>query len=248
MTHATSIRVVVADDEPLAARALATELERLGCQVVAVAERGRAAIDACVAHRPDACFTDIAMPDRDGLAVARALRDASPDVCVVFVSAHPQFAVDAFGADVTDYILKPVRRERLAEAVERVRRSQRVTGSETDERLLVTERGASHVIPIREIEWVQADGYTVWLHTARRAWLLRERMHTLESRLATAGFMRVHRSAIVRRDVMVSISNDGAGSTHLLLTSGVRVRVARDRVGEVRALLHALADRVVSGQ
>lgn len=238
--NATGLRVVVADDEPLAAQALAAELERLGCQVVAIAERGRAAIDACLTHQPDACFTDIAMPDRDGLAVARALRDAAPQVCVVFVSAHPQFAVEAFGADVTDYVLKPVRRARLAEAVERVRRSLPDADNGDDARLLVSERGASHVIPVRDIEWVQADGYTVWLHTARRAWLLRERMHTLEARLATAGFVRVHRSALVRRDVMVSLL-DSDGAPHVVLTSGARVRVSRERTGEVRAVLRALA-------
>jgi DNA-binding LytR/AlgR family response regulator len=174
------------------------------------------------------------MPGTDGLAVARALRDVSPGVRVVFVSAHPHFAVEAYAADVVDFVLKPVRRSRLADAVERVKRSR--LDPDAGDRLLVPERGTVHLIPIRDIEWVQADGYYLWLHTAARAWMLRERMHRIESRLSTAGFLRVHRSALVRGAAIVTLDAAGADPT-VVLQSGARVRVARDRLAEVRTRL-----------
>lgn len=234
MTSVAPLRVVVADDEPVAAESLAAELRRLGCDVVAVARSGAAVIDACATLRPAACFTDVSMPGTDGLAVARGLRDVSPGVRVVFVSAHPHFAVEAYAADVVDFVLKPVRRPRLADAVDRVKRSR--LDPDSGDRLLVPERGTVHLVPIRDIEWVQADGYYLWLHTAARAWMLRERMHRIECRLSNAGFLRVHRSALVRRTAIVTLDTAGADPT-VVLQSGARVRVARDRLAEVRTRL-----------
>lgn len=227
------LRVVVADDEPIAAESLAAELQRLGCDVVAITRGGAAAIAACAELGPGACFTDVSMPGVDGLAVARALREAAAGVRVVFVSAHPDFAVEAYAADVVDFVVKPIRRSRLAQAVERVHRSR--TEMESGERLLVPERGAVHLVPIREIEWVQADGYYLWLHTPHRAWMLRERMHRLETRLETAGFFRVHRSAMVRRTAVTSLDVSNPAEPYAVLRSGARVRVARDRMNAVRA-------------
>ena len=230
-----AFRVVVADDEPVAAESLAAELQRLGCTVLAVTRSGDAAIAACRDLLPDACFTDVSMPGTDGLAVARALRSAASGVRVVFVSAHPHYAVDAYSADVVDFVLKPLRRARLADAVDRVQRSR--VEPDAGDRLLVPERGTMHLVPIRDIEWVQADAYYLWLHTAARAWMLRERMHRMQARLETAGFIRVHRSAMVRRTAITSLDTTTAGEPCLVLMSGARVRVARDRLGTVRECL-----------
>jgi DNA-binding LytR/AlgR family response regulator len=230
--HSDPLRVVVADDEPIAAAALADELRRLGCDVVAIARSGAAAIDACASTQPAACFTDVSMPGTDGLAVARAVRDVSPGVRVVFVSAHPHFAVDAYAADVVDFVVKPVRRTRLAAALERVQRSR--VDRDGGDRLLVPERGTVHLVPVHEIEWIQADGYYLWLHTSARAWMLRERMHRMETRLSGTGFVRVHRSALVRSAAIVSLEANGDVEPSVLLKSGARLRVARDRVAEVR--------------
>lgn len=238
-----SLRIVVSDDEPVAAEALTRELERLGCVVVATTLSGESAIRACAELRPDACFTDVSMPGIDGLAVARALRASTVGIRVVFVSAHPHFAVDAYAADVVDFVMKPVRRDRLTQAVARVMRSVQVArdgSADTGERLLVSERGSVHLVPIREIEWVQADDYNLWLHTPSRAWMLRERMHRLEERLVANGFLRVHRSALVQRRAIAALETEG-GETHVVLTSGARIRVARERVASTRAQLDSVA-------
>lgn len=230
-----TLRVVVAEDEPLAAAALARELERLGCTVVAVTGTGGDALAACLAHRPQLCVTDVAMPGRDGLAVARALRAAAPEIRVVFVTAHPQYAVDAFAEEVLDFVPKPVRRDRLAEAISRVQRA--VSGGGDEPRLVVGERGARQVLAVRDLEWVQADGATLWLHTPHRAWAVRERMQQMDDRLAPLGFVRVHRSALVRVGAIRALVAGDEGETLIELRSGTRVRVARDRVAAVRAAL-----------
>ena len=236
MTNTTGgLRVVVADDEPVAAESLAAELHRLGCTVLAVTRSGDAAIAACGELRPDACFTDVSMPGTDGLAVARALRSVASGVRVVFVSAHPHFAVDAYSADVVDFVLKPLRRSRLADAVDRVQRSR--VEPDGGDRLLIPERGTIHLVPIRDIEWVQADAYYLWLHTATRAWILRERMHRMQARLVTAGFIRVHRSAMVRRTAIMSLEAPQASEPSVVLRSGERIYVARSRLALIRESL-----------
>lgn len=238
------LRLVVSDDEPVAAEALARELTRLGCDVAATTLSGAEAIRACAQHRPHACFTDVSMPGVDGLAVARALRESAPGIRVVFVSAHPHFAVEAYAADVVDFVMKPVRRPRLADAVARVRRAVTSHGADREDgdRLLVAERGAVHLVPIREIEWVQADDYNLWLHTPARAWMLRERMHRLEERLEANGFLRVHRSALVRVSAIASLDTSG-GDVAVVLASGARVKVARERIPGVRARLLPPSER-----
>ena len=125
------------------------------------------------------------------------------------------------------------------DAVARVEASLRSRDGD-DERILVPERGGVRVVSVREIEWVQADRYCVWLHTARRAWMLRERMHKLEARLTPNGFLRVHRSALVRQAAIVSLESQDGDEPQLTLRSGTQVRVARDRVRAVRELLSSL--------
>lgn len=237
---ADALRVLIAEDEPLAAEALARELTALGCQVVAIVHTAERALAECLVHRPHACVADISMPGRDGLSLARALRAAAPDIRVVFVTAHPHYAVDAFAEEVVDFVPKPVRRVRLAEAMARVRRAVRAGADEP--RLLVGERGALHVLAVRDVDWVQADGATLWIHTAHRVWMRRERMQRLEDELAPHGFLRVHRSALVRLASVVSLQL-GDDREHVLhLRSGAKVRVARDRVAVVRDALTALAE------
>ena len=203
--------------------------------MLAVTRSGDAAIAACAELRPDACFTDVSMPGTDGLAVARALRTVASGVRVVFVSAHPHFAVEAYSADVVNFVVKPVRRSRLADAVNRVQRSR--VEPDAGDRLLVPERGTIHLVPIRDIEWVQADADYLWLPTAARAWMLRERMHRMQARPESAGFLRVHRTAMVRRTAILALDTTQASEPCLVLRSGARVRVARDRLPSVREIL-----------
>lgn len=231
------LRVVVAEADLSAADLLCRQLVALDCQPVAVVANGDEALTACLTHRPHCCVAEVDIPVRDGLSLARALRVAAPEVRMLFVTANPAYAVDAFAEEIVDFVLKPVRRARLADALARVRRA--VALEDDEPRLLVGERGALHVLAVRDLEWVQADGATLWLHTAHRAWARRERMQRIEQELAPHGFLRVHRSALVRLGAVTSLAQ-GTHREHVLrLRSGREVRVARYRVADVREALAA---------
>ena len=116
------MRVLIADDEPLARDRLRAMLGEIpGVEVVAEAGDGHAALHACAEHHPDMILLDISMPGIDGLETARHLAEFDPRPVVVFCTAYDQHAVRAFAADAIDYLLKPVEPERLKQAVERVR-------------------------------------------------------------------------------------------------------------------------------
>jgi len=116
------MRVVIADDEPLARTRLRELLdEQPGVEVVAEVDDGRAALHACAEHHPDLVLLDIAMPGIDGLEAARHLAAFEPRPAVVFCTAFDAHALSAFDAQAIDYLVKPVRPERLAAALERVR-------------------------------------------------------------------------------------------------------------------------------
>src|SRR5690606_9751166 len=118
----TSLKLVIADDEPMALERLRLLLaEEPGVEVVAQAADGQQVLDACAAHRPDAVLLDIAMPGQDGLQAARRLAGSDPPVAVVFCTAYDAHALSAFDAAAIDYLVKPVRPERLAAALARVR-------------------------------------------------------------------------------------------------------------------------------
>lgn len=239
MEERAVLRVVVAENAPMAGESITRVLTSLGCEVVAVACNGESALTACLAHRPHCCISEVVMPVRGGVSLARSLRITAPEVRVIFVTAQLRYAVQAFAEEVIDFVPKPVRPARLSEALDRVRRNVAVGANEP--RLLVGERGALHVVAIRDLEWVQADGATLWLHTAHRAWARRERMRRLEHELAPHGFLRVHRSALVRLDAVTSLVV-GEDRDHVVrLRSGTQVRVARDRVAVVRNKLAAKA-------
>src|SRR5690606_32345474 len=117
-----NLKLVIADDEPMARERLRMLLsENSGVDVVAEAGDGDQVLDACAAHRPHAVLLDIAMPGMDGLETARRLAEANPATAVVFCTAYDAHALSAFEAAAIDYLVKPVRPERLAVALERVR-------------------------------------------------------------------------------------------------------------------------------
>ena len=214
------LRVVVVDDEPLAREGLRSQLGGIpGISVVAECANGFDACDQIIAHRPDIVFLDIAMPELDGFATLERLEPEDVPPAVVFVTAYDAHAVRAFSARALDYILKPVAPERLAAAVEhaaqRVREARALRDSIEREseagvsdaaltRLIVRDHRGTTIVPVDDIEWIEAATYYVSLHrmsvTEGRPLLLRERMHVLESRLDPAIFFRSHRSAIVRLD------------------------------------------------
>jgi two-component system, LytTR family, response regulator len=214
MPATRQIRVLVADDEPLARRGVRQLLAAHGDMTVAGESRnGPETLRALEALRPDLLFLDIQMPEMNGFEVLRA-RGPERMPAVIFVTAHDQFAVRAFEAQALDYLVKPLSvarfdaalgrvRERLqmAEAVERAARLSSLLAAERSDRgengvkrLVIPTDSGELLIPVEEIDWIEANDYYVCVHTNGKRYLLRESMGSLEARLDEQYFARVHRS------------------------------------------------------
>lgn len=249
------LTAIVVDDELPAREGLAADLAALGIDVVAVCADGRAAYDAIRRQRPDVLFVDVEMPEVDGFALLESLEPEQLPPAIVFVTAYDQHALRAFEVRALDYVLKPFSRERIRTAVERA--DQRVREAKALEatlgdtvaaevaeaprylsRLVVRDRDGSTVVPVSEIDWIEADTYYVRLHLSDgRSRLMRDRMALLETRLDPKAFFRTHRSAIVRLDLVRTVKTLSRYEHTVTLASGARVPLSRDRKARLAALL-----------
>jgi two-component system response regulator AlgR len=244
---AEPLRLLIVDDEPLAIERLQLLLARIeGVQLAATASDGPAALRLVEAVAPDAVLLDIAMPGMDGIDVARALsRTAHPPV-VVFVTAFDAFAVAAFDVDAVDYVMKPVAADRLARAVERARERvlRRAAEGPTPaakapahiEEFWVSEARGLVRLAARDVERITAERDYMRLHVGRRSWLINHTIAKLEEELDPGRFVRLHRSAMVRRDFVTGLRRDEGGRWWAKLADGEDQKVGRLYVQKAKAL------------
>jgi DNA-binding LytR/AlgR family response regulator len=243
------LRTLIVDDEPLA-----IERMQLLCAnqpqlaLVGTASDGAAALRLIEALTPDLVFLDIAMPELDGMAVARRLvhmtteRGAIPPA-IIFVTAFEQFALEAFDLSATDYLLKPVAPERLTRAIERVieRRGQyapsTAPASEFTDEFWVPHRSELVRVATCDIERIDAERDYMRLHLDTRSYLLHQTISALEARLDPTLFIRLHRSVIVRKDRIARLAHDKAGAWHAELVNGDQVRIGRTHLASVKAMI-----------
>ena len=195
------LRVLAVDDEPPALDELAYLLGadlRVGS--VSRAPDAPSALRVLQSGEVDAVFLDIRMPGLDGLELGRVLRRFASPPLVVFVTAHDDRAVDAYDLGAVDYLLKPLRPERLAESLRRVcaaRTAPEPERLDDDEMIPVELAGRTTMLARSEVRWVEAQGDYARLHTTTGSHLVRIPLAALEERWASAGFLRVHRSHLV---------------------------------------------------
>ncbi len=220
------MRIVIADDEPLARERLRQLLaDQPDTEVVAEAGDGHAALQACAAHDPDLVLLDIAMPGIDGLEAARHLAAFEPRPAVVFCTAFDAHALSAFEAQAIDYLVKPVRAERLAAALERVRtfaagRAQAVAAHSAERTHLCARlRGSLRLIPVEEVHYFQAEEKYVVVHHARGEDLVEESLKALESEFGER-FVRIHRNCLVARHEIVELRRGEDGGAQVVLAHG----------------------------
>ena len=238
-----NLKLVIADDEPLARERLRMLLaDQAGVEVVAEAGDGQQVLDACAALRPHAVLLDIAMPGLDGLETARRLAGLVPPTAVVFCTAYDEHALSAFEAAALDYLVKPVRPERLAAALERVRSFH--AGHPLPEEARRTQlcarlRGSLRVIPIDEVHYLQAEEKYVVVHHARGEDLIEEPLKALEEEFGDR-FVRIHRNCLVARQELVELRRGADGQVQAVLRSGgVPLEVSRRCVPHLKqTLLH----------
>ncbi|QNM83157.1 response regulator transcription factor [Sphingomonas sabuli] len=241
-----NLRILIADDEPLAAERLQLLLARLnGATLVGTASDGESAITMAEALKPDVLLLDIAMPGADGIEVARSLASHDPTPAVVFVTAFDQFAVAAFEVAAVDYLMKPVDPDRLQHALDRARhflehrtaRAEQPAGtSPWIEEFWASDMTGLVRIAARDIDRVSAERDYMRLHVGRRSWLIHHSMAALEEGLDPALFVRLHRSAIVRKDTISGFSRNPSGRWIARLADGTEQPVGRLYSDRVRAI------------
>lgn len=246
MTDPAPLRVLIADDEPLAAERLQVLLARTkGATLVGTAGDGESAISMAEALSPDLLLLDIAMPGLDGIDVARALASQNPTPAVVFVTAFDQFAVAAFEVAAVDYLMKPVDPARLQRALDRARdyveHHRAVAPVEARPSKWIEEFWASDLsglvrIAARDIDRVSAERDYMRLHVGRRSWLIHHSMTALEEGLDPSLFVRLHRSAIVRKDFITGFTRNASGRWIARLADGTEQPVGRLYSDRVRAI------------
>ena len=243
------MKIVIADDEPLARERLRALLaEQADAEVVAEAGDGHEALHACAAHDPDVVLLDIAMPGIDGLEVARHLQAFDPRPAVVFCTAYDAHALSAFDAAAVDYLVKPVRPERLASALQRVRalavgRQRERGGDEPGKRrthLCARLRGSLRLIPVDEVHYLQAEEKYVVVHHARGEDLVEESLKSLEDEFGER-FVRIHRNCLVARHELVELKRGLDGHVHAILRHGDKpLEVSRRCVAQLRDAIRHL--------
>lgn len=251
------LRVLVVDDEPIARRVLHQELVCLhNVEVVGEAGNGESALAQISALAPDLVFLDIQMPVMGGFEVLNRITGGHMPV-VVMVTAFDQYAIRAFEAGAVDYLLKPVSQPRLQQSVERAARLYRnpravaenmaqlqhvvPAGAPPDARAkkIVGKAGDDYfLLNPAEVLAFQSDGDLVWILTARQRYLATQNLKTLEERLGTTLFRRIHRNALVNINQIRKMSSLSSQRWLITLNNGIEFVVSKRQAHYVRDVLH----------
>jgi two-component system LytT family response regulator len=235
-------RVLVADDEPAARRGVRQLIAPFTeFTIVGECRDGREVLAALDTTKPDVLFLDIQMPEIGGFEVIRR-RTPERMPAVIFLTAFDQFAIRAFEAEALDYLVKPVSEARFAATMKRVtKRLRSGSGAAREASIVVSTARGALVIPVRDIDWIEAADYYARLWIGGRSYLLRESLAQLERRVGDHGFTRAHRQALVRIDGVRALFTGDDGNVTAILMCGARIPVSRRRRAAFAAALRAAA-------
>ena len=244
------MKVLVVDDEAPARARLRAMLEEMGgYEVCGEAANGRETLEQCEQYQPDVLLLDIRMPGIDGLEAAQHLQSLQQPPAIIFTTAYNDYALQAFETHAVDYLLKPVRLERLRDALLHARRLTRVQmvsvregddQSETRQRICANVRGSLQLIPVADIRYFLADQKYVVVGTSESQLLIEETLKSLEQEFADQ-FVRIHRNALVAKHYITGLGKDDGGHAQVSL-AGVEqtLEVSRRHIADVRKLVKAL--------
>lgn len=248
------LTTLIVDDEPLAREGLRMLLaEDPDVEAVHEAKDGHEAIAFLRSTRPDLVFLDVQMPEMDGFSVVREI-GAEHMPAVVFVTAHDQYALQAFEVNALDYLLKPVTRERFVQALARAKKrletepagdaSRQILSlletiaapQRSIKRLAVRTAGKTTFVDLDDVDWMEAAENYVKLHVGRTTHLVHVAMNTLEKSLAPETFLRIHRSLIVNVERIKELEPALHGEYVVTLENDVRLRSGRTYHEKLKAL------------
>jgi two-component system, LytTR family, response regulator len=244
------LRIVIVDDEPLA-RAVVREYAsgNPDLEIVAECANGFDAVKAVAEHKPDLVLLDVQMPKLDGFEVLELL---GRDQAIVFITAYDQYALRAFEVHAVDYLLKPFSAERFQDAMARARERQRAKTVPPDveaivrdarpksgpaERVLIRDGANVHVLPVDEIDYVEAQDDYVAFTSAGKQYLKDQTLAAVEAALDPSRFVRIHRSYVLNIDRIAKVELYAKDSRIAILRDGTRLPVSRAGYARLSQLL-----------
>ena len=253
-----TIRCLIVDDEPAARGALRALLQaEPDIEIAGELADGETALKFLRKSPVDLLFLDIQMPEMDGFELLRRLDGAELPV-IIFVTAYDQYALRAFDSEAVDYLLKPYSDERFHQALARARRQVRSgrIGSVSDQlrrllnrtsapessgeyrsRLLIKNDGRITILPMAEVDWLEADGDMVKVHAGARTFQVRDTMKELESQIDPGRFVRIHRSTIISVDRIKELQPYFKGDYVVVLRDGTSLKLSRRFKSELEKAL-----------
>jgi two-component system response regulator AlgR len=238
------MNILITDDELLARSRLRSILEELGHAIAGEATTGEQALEMSEHLQPDIVLLDIRMPGMGGIETARHLMELDKPPAVIFTTAYDEHALQAFETHAVDYLLKPIRKERLVASLSKAGKLNRVqlariSEQDNEARTHICARSHNRVslIPVSSIVYFMADQKYITVVTRDNEILIEESLKSLENEFADH-FARVHRNALVARDAIVSMQKSADGGHYLVLKDSDKVLdVSRRHVPAVRKLI-----------
>lgn len=241
------MKILIIDDEPLARQRLRSVIDELGSgTVIAEAGNGEQAVALCQQHQPDIVLLDIRMPGMSGIEVAHHINKLSTPPAIIFTTAYDDYAIPAFETHAVDYLLKPIRKERLSAALGAARRLTRVqlqqlgrSTHHSHQRQHISARlgGELRLIPVKDIRYLQAEHKYVTLRYEQGTVLIEESLRSLEEEFPET-FLRIHRNALVARYFMASLEKERGGGHRISLRDVPEtLEVSRRHLPNVRKVM-----------
>ncbi len=244
------MKILIIDDEPLARQRLHSVIDELGTgEVVAEASNGKQAVNLCQQHQPDVVLLDIRMPGMDGIEAAHHINKLESPPAIIFTTAYDDYAIPAFETHAVDYLLKPIRRDRLAKALTAAKRLTRAqlqllehSTSSSEQRRHISARlgGELRLIPVDDIRYLQAEHKYVTVRYAQGTVLIEESLKSLEEEFPSV-FLRIHRNALVALRYIASLEKERGGGHHVKLRDVQEtLEVSRRHLPNVRKVMKAM--------
>ena len=244
------MKILIIDDEHLARQRLHGVIGELGSGVVVgEGSNGEQAVALCQQHQPDVVLLDIRMPGMTGIEAAHHINKLETPPAIIFTTAYDDYAISAFETHAVDYLLKPIRKERLAEALGAAKRLTRLqvqalgqNAGDNAQRQHISARlgGELRLIPIDDIRYLQAEHKYVTVRYGQGTVLIEESLKSLEDEFAEV-FLRIHRNALVALKYIASLEKDRGGGHHIKLRDVTEtLEVSRRHLPNVRKVMRVI--------